>query len=81
VKYSNGASIIQAQLLVGRAIEDILEHLVNRADAALETSCNQPVLPHVTTALNATEKNIDEQLWDLDIAISTVPNSLCRTVF
>jgi hypothetical protein len=66
---------------MGRAIEDVLEHLVNWADAALETSSNQPVLPHVIIVLNATENNIEEQLWDPDIATSTVLDSLSRTVF
>lgn len=63
------------------AIEDVLEHLVNWADAALETSSNQPVLPHVIIALNASENNIDEQLWDPEFATSDVLESLSRTVF
>jgi hypothetical protein len=66
---------------MARAIEDVLEHLVNWADAALETSSNQPVLPHVIIALNASENNIDEQLWDPDFATFTVLESLSRTVF
>jgi hypothetical protein len=75
------ASVSWAKLTVGRAIEDVLEHLVNWADAALETSSNQPVLPHVIIALNASENNIDEQLWDPEFATSTVLESLSRTVF
>ncbi|KAF1844020.1 FabD/lysophospholipase-like protein [Cucurbitaria berberidis CBS 394.84] len=64
-----------------RAIEDVLEHLVNWADAALEMSSNQPVLPHVIIALNASENNIDETLWDPDIATSAILESMSRTVF
>lgn len=51
------------------------------AVAALETSSNQPVLPHVIIALNASENNIDEELWDPEVATSTVLDSLSRTVF
>lgn len=63
-----------------RAIEHVLEHLVEWAAAALEKASNQPVLPHVIIALNASENNIDESLWDPEVATSTVLDSISRTV-
>lgn len=44
-------------------------------------SSNQPVLPHVIIALNASENSIDPKLWDPDVATSTVLESMSRTVF
>jgi hypothetical protein len=42
----------------------VLEQLVTWAAAALEMSSNQPVLPHVIIALNASDLDIDELQWD-----------------
>ena len=44
-------------------------------------SSNQPVLPHVIIALNASDLDIDELQWDPDIATASVLGSLSRTVF
>ncbi|KAJ4355214.1 hypothetical protein N0V95_003109 [Ascochyta clinopodiicola] len=44
-------------------------------------SSNQPVLPHVIIALNASENYIDESQWDPDTATSSILESLSRTVF
>jgi len=76
----NNAQLLQATNAT-RAIEDVLEHLVEWAAAALEKASNQPVLPHVIIALNASENNIDEALWDPDVATSTVLESMSRTVY
>jgi hypothetical protein len=54
---------------------------VEWAAAALEKASNQPVLPHVIIALNASENNIEEALWDPDVATSTVLESMSRTVY
>jgi hypothetical protein len=62
-------------------VESVLEQLVSWAAAALEMSSNQPVLPHVIIALNASENDIDESQWDSDIATESVLESLSRTVF
>jgi hypothetical protein len=63
-----------------RAIEDVLEQLVEWAAAALEKASNQPVLPHVIIALNASENSIDETLWDPKVATLAVLESISRTV-
>jgi hypothetical protein len=58
----------------------VLERLVEWAAAALETSSNQPVLPHAIIALNASENSIDPELWDTDIATERLLESLSQTV-
>jgi hypothetical protein len=58
----------------------VLERLVEWAAAALETSSNQPVLPHAIIALNASENSIDPDLWDTDIATEQLLESLSQTV-
>jgi len=42
--------------------------LIEWAAAALEKSTNQPVLPHVIIALNASENAIDPAQWDVNFA-------------
>ena len=64
-----------------RVIESVLERLVDWAAAALEKSSNQPVLPHAIIALNASENDIPEELWDVDQATKALMESLSRTVF
>jgi len=51
-----------------RVIENTMERLVQWAAAALETSSNQPVLPHLIIALNASENTVDAEQWDVDVA-------------
>lgn len=55
--------------------------MVEWAAAALETSSNQPVLPHAIIVLNASENDIDPSLWDADCATSVLLDSLSRTLF
>lgn len=43
-------------------------------------SSNQPVLPHVIIALNASENDIDSSLWDVGTVTDSVLDSLARTV-
>lgn len=63
-----------------RVIEGVFERLLDWASAALETSSNQPVLPCAIIALNATEVNIDEELWDVEYATTELLESLSQTV-
>jgi len=51
-----------------RVIENTMERLVQWAAAALETSSNQPILPHLIIALNASENTVDAEQWDVDVA-------------
>ena len=61
-------------------MESVFEKLLDWAAAALETSSNQPVLPHAIIVLNASENNIDPELWDVDTATARHLESLSRTV-
>ena len=51
-----------------RTIESVVEQLIAWASAALEKSTNQPVLPHLIIALNATENAIDPRLWEIEFS-------------
>ncbi|KAH8684241.1 hypothetical protein BGZ60DRAFT_397086 [Tricladium varicosporioides] len=62
-----------------RAVENVLEKLIVWAAAALETSCNQPILPFAIIALNASE-NVDPKLWDVDEATSALLESMSDTI-
>ncbi|KAK4629215.1 Calcium-independent phospholipase A2-gamma [Fulvia fulva] len=64
-----------------RVIEGVLERLIDWAQAALEKSSNQPVLPHAIIALNASEYDIDQDLGDVDFATQSLLESMSRTVF
>ena len=59
----------------------MFEKLVNWAAAALEKSSNQPVLPHAIIVLNASENDIDPELWDVHTSTSRLFENLSRTVF
>ncbi len=65
----------------GRVIESVFEKLVDWAAAALEKSSNQPVLPHAIIVLNASENDIDPELWDVETSTSRLFENLSRTVF
>ena len=64
-----------------RVIESVFEKLVKWAAAALEKSSNQPVLPHAIIVLNASENDIDPELWDIPTATSRLFEALSKTVF
>jgi hypothetical protein len=63
-----------------RVIECVLERLIEWAAAALETASNQPILPYAILALNASENDIDPDLWDVEKATKTLLDSLSDTV-
>lgn len=67
-------------LTVRRVIESVLQQLIEWAAAALEMSSNQPILPHVIIALNASENDIDEREWDSGFATTSVLESLSRSL-
>ncbi|THV63889.1 hypothetical protein D6D28_10317 [Aureobasidium pullulans] len=64
-----------------KIIESVLVKLVKWAAAALEGSSNQPVLPHAIIALNASENATSTELWDVDIATTTLMKEMSQTVF
>ncbi|KAI0484539.1 acyl transferase/acyl hydrolase/lysophospholipase [Xylariaceae sp. FL0804] len=63
-----------------RVIEHVFERLVKWAAAAIETSSNQPVLPHAIIALNASEHDLDDSLWDVKHNTETILEDLAYTV-
>lgn len=66
--------------MIVRAIEGVLERLLEWGSVAIETTYNQPILPYGIIALNATENDVDPQLWDVDISTKTLFDSLTGVV-
>ena len=64
-----------------RTIESVVEQLIVWASTALEKSTNQPVLPHVIIALNATENAIDPQQWDVNFATNDLMKTASEALF
>ena len=62
-----------------RVIEDVIEQLINWADAVQEACSNQPVLPHAIIVLNASE-NQDSSLWSVNHSTSALLYSLRNAV-
>jgi hypothetical protein len=58
-----------------------VEQLIVWASTALEKSTNQPVLPHVIIALNATENAIDPQQWDVTFATEDLMRTASKAIF
>ncbi|GAW26646.1 putative lysophospholipase-like protein [Rosellinia necatrix] len=63
-----------------RVIEHVFERLVKWAAAAIETSSNQPVLPHAIIALNASENDSDVTQWDVPHSTESILFDLQNTV-
>ena len=64
-----------------RTIEGVVEQLITWAQAALEKSTNQPVLPHLIIALNATENSIEPQQWEVDFATERLMRTVTEAMF
>ncbi|KAF2729081.1 hypothetical protein EJ04DRAFT_503032 [Polyplosphaeria fusca] len=63
-----------------RAIEGVLERLLEWGSVAIETTYNQPILPYAILALNATESDVESQLWDVEMSTKSLLESLANTV-
>jgi predicted acylesterase/phospholipase RssA/energy-coupling factor transporter ATP-binding protein EcfA2 len=63
-----------------RVIEVVIEQLIRWAAAALETSSNQPVLPHAIIVLNASENATDPELWDVDNSTAALMESVSEAL-
>lgn len=63
-----------------RVIENTIEQLVSWAAAALETSSNQPVLPHAVIVLNAYDNASDPNLWDVNESTVDLMERVSRAV-
>lgn len=67
-------------LMYIRTIEQVFVQLVKWAASAIETSSNQPVLPHAIIALNASEYDIHPYFWDVRYNTETILEDLANTV-
>jgi hypothetical protein len=63
-----------------RVIENVIEQLIRWAAAALETSSNQPLLPHAIIVFNASDNATDPILWDVNQATISLMDSVRRAV-
>jgi hypothetical protein len=63
-----------------RVIENVFEQLIDWAAAALETSSNQPVLPHAIIVLNAFDNTSDPALWNVDNSTADLLGKVSRAV-
>ena len=63
-----------------RAIENVIEQLIDWAAAALETSSNQPVLPHAIIVLNVFDNTSDATLWDVNRSTIDLLDKVSRAV-
>lgn len=64
-----------------RVIESTIEQLLRWAAAALETSSNQPVLPHAIIVLNAYDNASDVSLWDVNNSTTDLMEKVQRAVY
>ncbi|KAI0474210.1 hypothetical protein F4859DRAFT_521928 [Xylaria cf. heliscus] len=63
-----------------RVIERVFERLGQWAVAAIETSSNQPILPHAIIVLNASEIDLDDRWWDVHHTTESILFDLGLTV-
>ncbi|KAI1771432.1 hypothetical protein F4818DRAFT_454557 [Hypoxylon cercidicola] len=63
-----------------RVIEHVFERLIQWAVVVIETSSNQPALPHAIIALNASEHGLDSHLWDVLHNTENILNDLSHTI-
>ncbi|ORX97103.1 hypothetical protein BCR34DRAFT_524516 [Clohesyomyces aquaticus] len=63
-----------------RVIESVFEQLIDWAAVALETSSNQPALPHAIILLNGCELDVDDRSWDVETATRNLLDALSHTI-
>lgn len=63
-----------------RVVESVIEQLLRWAADALETSSNQPVLPHAIIVLNAYDNASDPDLWEPGHSTTSLMASVSRAV-
>ena len=66
--------------ITNSVIEHVFERLIRWAAAALETSSNQPILPHAIIVLNASENDLQPNLWEPGTNTSNILDSLASTI-
>lgn len=64
----------------GRVIEKVFESLISWATNAIETSSNQPILPHAIIVLNASEHDNHEGFWDSKLNTAEILESVSKVL-
>ncbi|KAF2096172.1 FabD/lysophospholipase-like protein [Rhizodiscina lignyota] len=59
----------------------VLSKLIEWADAVVEKSTNQPVLPHAIIALNASDPRIDASQWDVDVSTQDLMDRVSSSIW
>ena len=54
--------------------------LIDWARYSIESSLNQPTLPHAIIALNATDTKIDAKFWDPEYATSSLMSDVAGAI-
>lgn len=62
-----------------RRIEDVVQQLITWADAVIQSSSNQPVLPHAVIVINNSD-NTDPRMWDTDYSTEALLNNIQHAV-
>ena len=65
---------------MGRVIEKVFEQLIHWATNAIETSSNQPILPHAIIVLNASEHDNHEGFWDSGLNTEEILASVSKVL-
>ncbi|KAK4446666.1 acyl transferase/acyl hydrolase/lysophospholipase [Podospora aff. communis PSN243] len=58
------SDVVVFVLMNHRVIEKVFEELISWATNAIETTSNQPILPHAIIVLNASKHDNHERFWD-----------------
>lgn len=62
-------------------VESVLQILVNRTASGMETSSNQPMLPHAFIVLNTAGPAADPSLWNVDASTRVLLESLKSAIW
>ncbi|KAK1832963.1 acyl transferase/acyl hydrolase/lysophospholipase [Podospora conica] len=63
-----------------RVIEKVFEELISWATNAIETSSNQPILPHAIIVLNASEHDNHPHFWDSKLNTAEILESVSKVL-
>ncbi|ORY05071.1 hypothetical protein BCR34DRAFT_572302 [Clohesyomyces aquaticus] len=63
-----------------RAVEVVLERLLEWGSVAVETTNNQPILPYAIIVINATKFDTQPSLWDVETSTKLFFESFAETV-
>jgi len=70
----------RVKIYLGSIIEKVFESLIGWATNAIETSSNQPILPHAIIVLNASEHDSHEGFWDSKLNTAEILASVSKVL-